>query len=321
MGINSFIFIIDEHHYKFEFTFPQSSLYKILVVPGRSNRPNVAERQMENYNSCLEKIDNEYVCVLDCDEFLHPDTLKFLKYYRPQSVNLPWRLMCLDIPEKRDSNGSYFRGITVTQCKSISKVKDISTIGIHACKFKKKGRRIAVRDCLDIPVNHYYVRDSADMRLYQYKQSDIDTHFSERISTMYIIHAICIRFGEFSQAFKLSDCGQDGLLIDRPNQVMKIINSDSIWYLYFYLGLLMRIEKFARLSINPRIRSYPMIFNKLESIDNLFLKFLYIFLFIADNLTKKMSKDAKRIIRKYMPRLTQLSITCRCQADINENSS
>ena len=321
MGINSFIFIIDEYHYKFEFTFPQSSRYKILVVPGRSNHPNCVNRQRENYNLCLEKIDNEYVCVLDCDEFLHPDTLKFLKRYRPQSVNLPWRLMCLDIPEKRDSNGSYFRGFTVTQCKSISKVEDVSTIGLHTCKFNKKGRRIAVRDCLDIPVNHYYIRDSADMRLFQHKQSDIDMHFSGRIHIMYIIHAICIRFGDFSQAFKLSDCGQERLLIDRPNQLIKIINSDSIWYLYFYLGLLMRIEKFARLSINPRIRTYARVFNKLESIDTLFLKFLCIFLFIADDLTKKMSKDARGITRKYMLRLKQLLITYRCQADINENSS
>ena len=300
IGISSFIFITDEYTQKFEFKFPQSSLYKILVVPGISNLPSCVDRQRENYNSYLEKIDDEYVCILDCDEFLHPDTLKFLKLHRPQSVSIPWRLMCLDIPEKRNSKGSYFRGITVTQCKSISKVKDISAMGLHACEFDKKGRKIGVKDCLDIPINHYYVRDSADIRLFQDKQSDIDAHFSARIQIMYIIHAICIRFGESGQIFKLGDYDQEKPLIDRPEKLKKIVNGRSIRYLYLYLRLLMMIKKIAGLSINPQIRSYGKIFNELESIDAEFIKLLHVFLLIKNDLIKAIPKYARAIARKCM---------------------
>ena len=117
---------------------------------------------------------------------------------------------------------------------------------------------------------------------------------------MYIIHAICIRFGESVQIFKLSDYDQERPLIDRPDKLKKIVNSRSIRYLYLYLRLLMMIEKIAGLSINPYIRSYGNKFNKLESIDAEFIKLLHVFSFIKNDLKKAMTKYAISIVRKYM---------------------
>jgi hypothetical protein len=298
IGICSFIFIIDEFNSKFEFTFPQSNLYKILVCPGKSKKLNNIDRQRENYNLCLGKIYDEYVCVLDVDEFLHPDTLKFLEHNRPQSINLPWRLMCLDIPEKRSTEGSSFSGFMSSQFKSISKVEDILKVGIHSCEFKRKGKTIGIQKCLNIPINHYYIRDSLDLELFQNRQSDVDPFFSNRISTMYVIQSLCIRFCEFSHVFKLSDCGQEQLLVDSPDQSMKIINGDSIQYVYFYVKSLMWINRTTGLSPHTPIRTYPKVLKRINLIDTHFMKSLYLILLITRKSIKELINVSKRFIRR-----------------------
>lgn len=293
IGICSFVFIIDEYKLKFEFTFPQSNLYKILVCPGKSKRRDLIKRQIENYNSCLGKIDDEYVCVLDVDEFLHPDTLKYLEHNRPQSINLPWRMMCIDIPEKRSTEGSNFSGFMVSQFKSISRVEDILKVRIHFCEFKRKGKTVGIEKCLNIPINHYYIRDSSDLEIFQNSQSDVDPHFSNRISVMYMIQSLCIRFCEFKQVFKLTDCRDEELLVSSPDQLTKIVNGDSIQYIYFYIKFSIWIKRVVGLSVKIEPRKLVKYFQEIDSIDTHFMKSLY----LTRLITRKILSSSKRVAK------------------------
>ena len=293
IGICSFIFIIDEYKLKFEFTFPRSNLYKILVCHGKSKKESLSGRQKENYNSCLRKVDDEYVCVLDVDEFLHPDTLEFLEHNRHQSINLAWRMMCLDIPETRSDEGSIFSGFMFSQFKSISRVEDIQEVGVHSCKFKRKGKNVGIHKCSNIPINHYYVRHSSDLEFFQSSRSDVDVHFSSRIFAMYLIQSMCIRFCEFKQIFKLTDYSDEQLLVSCPDQLTKIINGDSIQYIYFYIKFSIWIKRSVGLSVATGPRTLVKRFQEIDSIDTHFMKSLY----LTRLITRKTLISLKSVIR------------------------
>jgi hypothetical protein len=267
MGVESFVFIADEYERPFAFEFTESTQYKILCVNGISNEHSLSIRQIENYNHYLHKIKTEYVCVIDVDEFLHPKTIEFLGRHRPQSIELPWRIMCLNVPEQRTIEGSLFSGILVPQRKSISKVKDIAQIKIHNCIFGCKGKNIGYGRCTHLPINHFYIRDAQDIELFEsasFEKGKCDSHFSGRILTMYLMHAMCIRFHEYQEVFELSDFEQDQLLVEQPNSVKKMVNGDSIVYLYFFAKFVLWISALIGIGFGVRIRDFPKALNKFE---------------------------------------------------------
>ena len=98
VGITSFIFILDKYKGTFEFSQIDWNHSSISVVDGVSTKHELWLRQLENYNYWIKLVRTQYVCILDNDEFLHPDTLDFLIDHKPQCINLPWKMLCLIVP-------------------------------------------------------------------------------------------------------------------------------------------------------------------------------------------------------------------------------
>ena len=82
IGITSFVFVIDEYNLSSTLTGTSLILSTIYVHYGKSKDPNLTVRQIDNFNYCLRYVKDEYVCVLDCDEFLHSNTLNFWQIIR-----------------------------------------------------------------------------------------------------------------------------------------------------------------------------------------------------------------------------------------------
>ena len=61
MGVEFFVFILDEYELPFDFKFPESSHYKVLCVKGTSGERSLSRRQIENYNYYLDRVKTEYV--------------------------------------------------------------------------------------------------------------------------------------------------------------------------------------------------------------------------------------------------------------------
>ena len=284
IGITSFVFVIDEYNLKFDFDWDMLDLSTIYVHYGKSNDPNLTVRQIENFNHCLRYVKDEYVCVLDCDEFLHSKTLNFLVDHPVQALSLPWRIMCLAIPEQRSVGGSYYSGITVPQFKSISKVCDIDFVGVHYCSFTKPGKRLTIGQCSHLPINHYYVRDSSEFLDLSTYISSVDPYFKRRIYTMLLLHSLCLRFPEYGQYFRLTSTNSPTLVKELPKPVSEVINGSSIIYLYLFIKSTFIISRITGLSLKPSIKAYPHLYYKFESTRYPVLKFIILSAYLIKSL-------------------------------------
>ena len=286
IGISSFIFILDKYKETFEFSQIDWNHSGITVVDGVSTKHELWLRQQENYNYWIKLVRTQYVCILDNDEFLHPDTLDFLIDHKPQCINLPWKMLCLNVPEKRTVYGSEFSGILVPQFKSISKVSDISKVDIHNCEFSHEGYRIGYGKCMRIPINHYYLRSLSDFNLFENSSCDNfeqDKHFFDRSLSMLIIQVMSSRFCEFKESANLIDCDLDSeaLLKDLPQSFTRLALSNSILYLYYILKIQIFASSLTGRSLVQGPRTYKHIINRLDIYRSNFFKFLYSVYFLV----------------------------------------
>jgi len=288
IGIHSFLFIIDEYTTPFHFPDSEFKQYSASSVKGISTASDLGARQRQNYNYWIKKINTDYVCVLDIDEFLHPDTLKLLEQTNPQSINLPWRIMCVDILGKGGDEGYQYSGITVPRIKSISKVEDIRTVGVHKCTFDKHGEAIKFGKCTHIPINHYYVRDGSDLELFQSYEGS-DRHFLSRFSTMTVMRSLCMHFSEFSQTFKLSSHDNETTGADQLKSTKNNSSEDSIQYLYLFIKAMVLMSKLNGIEYEVGIRQYPKIMRDLNKYKSHFEKLRYLIL-LSNGIKKKAEK-------------------------------
>ena len=114
--------------------------------------------------SCVHGLIREdYVAVIDADEYLHPDLFRFLDEERVESLLMPWRLTAsLDDDFFESAQKKFF---VFPQVKSIVKTSALKRLRLHASNTKGSGRCLGIAQGQQFPVQHYYLRGLDDLLL------------------------------------------------------------------------------------------------------------------------------------------------------------
>ena len=121
------------------------------------------EVEGQRIGAVRELIQEDYVAVIDADEYLHPDLIRFLQDEEFQSLAMPWRMTAtladdgFEAPRKR-----FF---VFPQIKSVMRTRCLTGLGLHRSGTHGDGRRLGICDGLRFPVQHYYLRGLDDLLL------------------------------------------------------------------------------------------------------------------------------------------------------------
>lgn len=221
---------------------PRNKDINIRHVVGKSERKLLSQREVDNYQDCLNLVDTEYVIFMDADEFIHPKTLEILSEEKPQSMELPWMMMCISTDQETNSKGeSLYKGILAPQRKTISRTKDILTPGVHRSKLKGNGKMINYARCKDTPLYHYYVRNNADL---QEKNHASFAQIERRSGIDLIFQLMATEFCTEEHYIKLSEDKDAEITGEDFSFNSKFLSSQSLTYLNEYYKLLYRYTSF-----------------------------------------------------------------------------
>ena len=114
--------------------------------------------------SCVQDLIREdYVAVIDADEYLHPDLFRFLDDEDVESLLMPWRLTAsLDDDFFESPKKKFF---IFPQVKSIVKTSALKRLRLHASNTRGSGRCLGIAQGQQFPVQHYYLRGLDDLLL------------------------------------------------------------------------------------------------------------------------------------------------------------
>ena len=121
------------------------------------------ESDGQRISSVQNLIREDYVAVIDADEYLHPDLFSFLDQEKVESLLMPWRLTAsmddgfFEAPQKR-----FF---VFPQVKSIVKTSALQRLRLHASATSGSGRCLGIEQGQQFPVQHYYLRGLDDLLL------------------------------------------------------------------------------------------------------------------------------------------------------------
>ena len=121
------------------------------------------ESDGQRISSVQNLIREDYVAVIDADEYLHPDLFSFLDQEKVESLLMPWRLTAsmddgfFEAPQKR-----FF---VFPQVKSIVKTSALQRLRLHASATSGAGRCLGIEHGQQFPVQHYYLRGLDDLLL------------------------------------------------------------------------------------------------------------------------------------------------------------
>ena len=121
------------------------------------------ESDGQRISSVQDLIREDYVAVIDADEYLHPDLFSFLDQEKVESLLMPWRLTAsmndgfFEAPQKR-----FF---VFPQIKSIVKTSALHRLRLHASATTGSGRCLGIAQGQQFPVQHYYLRGLDDLLL------------------------------------------------------------------------------------------------------------------------------------------------------------
>ena len=110
---------------------------------------------------CL--IEEDYVAVIDADEYLHSDLLSFIQEEKFQSLAMPWRMTATLSDSGFES--SLKRFFVFPQIKSVMRTRALKALGLHRSGTKGRGRCLGLKEGLAFPVHHYYLRGLDDLML------------------------------------------------------------------------------------------------------------------------------------------------------------
>ena len=121
------------------------------------------ESEGQRIGCVQELIREDYVAVIDADEYLHPELFRFLDGEDVESLQMPWRLTAsladdsFESPEKR-----FF---VFPQVKSIVKTSALKRLRLHSSNTNGDGRCLGLSHGQNFPVHHYYLRGLDDLLL------------------------------------------------------------------------------------------------------------------------------------------------------------
>ena len=108
-------------------------------------------------------VQEDYVAVIDADEYLHPDLLPFIQEEKFQSLAMPWRMTATLSDSGFES--SLKRFFVFPQIKSVMRTRSLTRLGLHRSGTKGGGRCLGLRQGLVFPVHHYYLHGLDDLVL------------------------------------------------------------------------------------------------------------------------------------------------------------
>ena len=121
------------------------------------------ESDGQRISSVQDLIREDYVAVVDADEYLHPDLIDFLVEENVDSLAMPWRLTAsLDDGFFESSRKKFF---VFPQVKSIVKTSALKLLRLHESATNGSGVRLGIAQGKHFPVQHYYLRGLDDLLL------------------------------------------------------------------------------------------------------------------------------------------------------------
>ena len=117
----------------------------------------------QRIGSVQDQIREDYVAVIDADEYLHPDLFRFLEEENVESLLMPWRLTASMDDDFFESAQKRF--FVFPQVKSIVKTSALKRLRLHASNTHGSGRCLGVDQGQQFPVQHYYLRGLDDLLL------------------------------------------------------------------------------------------------------------------------------------------------------------
>ena len=121
------------------------------------------ESEGQRISSVQDLIREDYVAVIDADEYLHPDLFSFLDEEKVESLLMPWRLTAsMDDGFFESPHKKFF---VFPQVKSIVKTSALKRLRLHASNTSGSGRCLGIAQGQHFPVQHYYLRGLDDLLL------------------------------------------------------------------------------------------------------------------------------------------------------------
>ena len=121
------------------------------------------ESDGQRISSVQNLIREDYVAVIDADEYLHPDLFSFLDEEKVESLLMPWRLTAsMDDGFFESPHKKFF---VFPQVKSIVKTSALKRLRLHASNTSGSGRCLGIAQGQQFPVQHYYLRGLDDLLL------------------------------------------------------------------------------------------------------------------------------------------------------------
>lgn len=127
------------------------------------NQLSFTEVEGQKIGAVRSLIKEDYVAVIDADEYLHPDLLPFIQEEKFQSLAMPWR-MTASLADSGFESGLK-RFFVFPQIKSVMRTRSLTGLGLHRSGTRGRGRCLSLKQGLDFPVHHYYLRGLDDLIL------------------------------------------------------------------------------------------------------------------------------------------------------------
>ena len=146
--------------------------FYFVIAPGgaplcreilRRNGLAFTEVEGQKVGAVRPLIREDYVAVIDADEYLHPDLISFIQSENFQSLAMPWKLTATLDDQGFEAQRKRF--FVFPQIKSVMKTRALTGLGLHRSGTRGDGRRLDLRDGLAFPVQHYYLRGLDDLLL------------------------------------------------------------------------------------------------------------------------------------------------------------
>ena len=129
------------------------------------SRNQLGFTEVEGQKICAVRglIKEDYVAVIDADEYLHPDLLPFIQEEAFQSLAMPWRMTATLSDSGFESGLKRF--FDFPQIKSVMRTRSLTGLGLHRSGTRGRGRCLGLSEGLAFPIHHYYLRGLDDLML------------------------------------------------------------------------------------------------------------------------------------------------------------
>lgn len=121
------------------------------------------EVEGQRVGAVRDLIREDYVAVIDADEYLHPDLIQFIQQEDFQTLSMPWKMTASLSDQGFEAARKRF--FVFPQIKSVMRTRSLTGLGLHRSGTQGDGRRLGIRDGLSFPVQHYYLRGLDDLLL------------------------------------------------------------------------------------------------------------------------------------------------------------